>query len=85
MQQRRSKRIKLSKYKYGHYGRYSGHARHHLDQVPLEFGQYGTHSYNDKGKGECWNTGSKVDISKRQCTLQVFFRGLAQRNASLNF
>ena len=55
------------------YGYYPGTRRFHYDQVPLEFSQYGKRSYNPKGAGSCWIAGSKVDLSKRFATLNLFF------------
>ena len=56
------------------YGLYLGPERHHVDQVPWEVSQFGKRSYNDKGEGECWVVGSKVDMTKRQFTLMPCFR-----------
>eukprot|EP00479_Gromia_sphaerica_P013741 TRINITY_DN7823_c0_g1_i1.p1 TRINITY_DN7823_c0_g1~~TRINITY_DN7823_c0_g1_i1.p1 ORF type:complete len:78 (+),score=0.22 TRINITY_DN7823_c0_g1_i1:466-699(+) len=55
------------------YGYYPGTHRFHYDQVPLEFSQYGKKSFNKKGSGSCWVASSKVDLSKRFATLNLFF------------
>ena len=55
------------------YGYYPGRRRFHYDQVSLEFSQYGKKSYNPKGAGSCWISGSKVDLTKRFATLNLFF------------
>ena len=46
-----------------------------LDQVPLEFAD-ATQSHNDVGAGECFIRGSKIDMSKRQASLQVVVRAI---------
>ena len=62
------------------YGLYPGKQRYHVDQVPLEFSQTRKRSYNDKNKGECWIVGSKIDMEKRQATLQLCFCAEAPQN-----
>ena len=62
------------------YGKYPGKNRYHTDQVPWETSLASTQSYNDKGQGSCWMRGTKVDLTKRQCTLQPFFRAVGPQN-----
>ena len=62
------------------YGLYPGENRYHVDQVPMEFGNYGAQTYNLQGQGGCWVTGSKVDMSKRQASLQLCFRAKGPQN-----
>ena len=61
------------------YGKYPGNARWHMDQVGGEFGQYSKtiYMYNDKGEGSCWMESPKVDMDKRQFTMQMAFCALA--------
>ena len=53
--------------------------RYALDQVPLEFSDY-KQSHNDVGAGECFIRGSKVDLSKRQASLQLTVRAVHPQN-----
>ena len=53
--------------------------RYALDQVPLEFVD-ATQSHNDVGAGECFIRGSKVDLSKRQASLQLTVRAVSPQN-----
>lgn len=62
------------------YGKYPGKNRYHTDQVPWETSLASTKSYNDKGEGSCWMRGTKVDLTKRQCTLQPCFRAVGRQN-----
>ena len=62
------------------YGKYPGKNRHHTDQVPFETSLASTRSYNDEGEGSCWIRGTKVDLTKRQCTIQPTFRAVGPQN-----
>ena len=62
------------------YGLYHVESQYHMDQVPLEFSQASKGSYSDKDKRECWIVGAKVDITKRQVTLQLCFHAEGPQN-----
>ena len=47
--------------------------RNELYEVPFEFAD-ATQSHNDVGAGKCFIRWSKVDLSKRQASLQVILR-----------
>ena len=53
--------------------------RYALDQVPLEFTD-AKQSHNDVGAVECFIRGSKVDLSKRQASLQLTVRAVSPQN-----
>ena len=56
------------------YGLYKGNQRYAMDQIPLEFGGGACQTIAEKGKQYIVLAGAKVDLGKRQATLQLTFR-----------
>ncbi len=59
--------------KCGPYGRFPAKARYHVDQVPLEFGGVHSKTVDFKGATRVHVKGAKVDMSRRQASLQLCF------------